>query len=311
MKRFSRFASTILFIIAALIWAVPSAFSYQTLYFNSYGTLGTAGNTYQISGWQLASLSTLNQSFAWTGYTYDGTSNLGPTTGTMTDSSIIVQDTTGGTLTSGNTFNEKISLGVSDFLDASGSGMGVYSTAPSDLNGLTVDLNLNGYISGLSGPAATVTTPGDMLLDSFNSNFYTGNSSTAEMTTGGGTVVADWNLLSYAPLSISPSQWTGGLQAAYSLTFGFNSVTPGFFGVNGTTPATLPQLQLILTIANGSEDFSGDIASNTATNQIITGWTQHGITTIFSPVPEPGTILLLGLGLIGIASLASRRRRKA
>jgi hypothetical protein len=90
----------------------------------------------------------------------------------------------------------------------------------------------------------------------------------------------------------------GGLNQVFNIPNTINGLGGGvlFWGIISTDP-----LEQIASISFG----------NTAAGTDFFGFDDFTIGSLqqVRPVPEPGTVALLGLGLVGVASLARRRRQ--
>jgi hypothetical protein len=111
---------------------------------------------------------------------------------------------------------------------------------------------------------------------------------------------------------------TGGY--AYTLNPG-DSVSSGTLTKNSSSSdlysagAVLAEFTGLGSITLGASTFTQTVLANTGGNTFATQMTNASlggsVTYFYTPVPEPGTMVLLGLGMASVFAVGSRRRRSA
>lgn len=101
--------------------------------------------------------------------------------------------------------------------------------------------------------------------------------------------------------------------SALGALFAFTQVDAGVFATeSGTDYADLLGLQILLAVADGSVDLEsvgGTVGgSPTGNDELEIVVSDNGTTIFATDVPEPGTLALLGVGLLGLG-LMNRRRK--
>lgn len=134
------------------------------------------------------------------------------------------------------------------------------------------------------GLTFVATLDSDGLLPSYNAMFRTGN-----------------------PFELKFSDGNG--------SFGFHiaTITDGldWFTTPGTVFYGAVKQEWKVGWADGTESFVAPTTSSASLFPVYPNWGGHpGVNFNYTPVPEPGTALLLGIGLAGLAARASRRKAR-
>jgi hypothetical protein len=107
-------------------------------------------------------------------------------------------------------------------------------------------------------------------------------------------------------LAVGGISWVGGLiiGAEYHMQASFVGNALGFSAwASGDVPPAVPQLNFTLDAANSFSDQGGFGLTAYAASDGVFSASFDNVT--FTPIPEPSTALLIGLGLAG---MAARRR---
>jgi len=105
--------------------------------------------------------------------------------------------------------------------------------------------------------------------------------------------------------------WVLALNLASGFQVDYNGTSINILGSGLASSIFAQALPFGLAIGDPVQvSFSAGNMTKTAANGYLTGFTASGTGEVSGSVPEPGTLLLLGTGLIGIASFARRRIRK-
>jgi len=185
---------------------------------------------------------------------------------------------------------------------------------------LYIDIALGGHVIGVSSPVAvTASNPQDILLSSFTSIFTSGSATMYVDANNnmsydvGETIVAEFNLAKAGNFIIVPSVFS---QAAATIDYGFEATyfNPSYF----SNAPGFPDFQqtiakgFLITLTQGGVAYSGLVAGDTSVDpdEILLGWQETGFDAKFDIVPEPSTILLLGLGLVGVAAIGRKKLAK-
>lgn len=236
-----------------------------------------------------------------------------------------------GILNNGDIFTENFTLNVSNGTGPNGDAMeanvetggtGYYNGIP--IGGrLYLDVSLGGAISGYSNGGDGNTTFANfstkLANDSFNTNFTSGSATLyvdidgdKDFTAADGSSVATFTLTGAGPFIVVPSVFTGAA-GTISFVFEFDSINAAYFSQapGFPDPNSLIGQNWLLAVAQGGLALgTNGIGGAAPPEQILLGWRETGLDSSFSTVPEPTTIFLLGMGLVGISGIARKRGRK-
>lgn len=243
---------------------------------------------------------------------------------TLVNSSTWIEQDLGldGILGNGDTFTEKFTTLVLNGYNSAYAGQTPVYWGD-DQDDLKIDINLAGYISGYNAGAGGTTTRINY-WNIANDSYYTNmNAGTAAMYVdmnenniydGGDTLAANFSFANAAPAFLGSNVWPGSTGSAnFSVAFKLDSYNTDFW-TDGSFPTPLADLVaagFVFTYNEGSAKALG-IAGNPTSpdNKIILGFDDNGIDIKFDAVPEPATMLLFGIGLLGLAGVSRKKSIK-
>jgi hypothetical protein len=149
----------------------------------------------------------------------------------------------------------------------------------------------------------------DVATNGVPTTYYTSGSGSLSAN---GTDIMTFDLNSSTPSTYSASIFSPvGIHANVSLGFLITDMDAAYFQALPGSPMTLAELITNKLLTSSAE---GNFALDTATynNGQFTytyNFTTDGVRTNFNVVPEPATLMLFGLGLIGLACIARKKNQ--
>ena len=244
--------------------------------------------------------------------------------GGITTTTFIKQDLgADGILNNGDTFIETFTTMVTNGTDAIGNAItpgytGFPPTIPA--SNLKIDVSLSGYIFGYNNGGDGDTTRldyGKIINDSYFTQMAGGGATMYldangdNMLTAGETIAATFGFATAAPAFLAPTVWPGaGGTSTYSVSMSLDTYNTDFWS-DASFPVSLADLVsdgFLLTYNEGSAKALGiEGAPTSPANEILLGFSDNGIDMTFDAVPEPATLLLLGVGLLGLAGVSRKK----
>lgn len=173
----------------------------------------------------------------------------------------------------------------------------------SNTNGDTPSvLGLGASVHGYAGNASFVS--GEAVGTYLNTNCFPGFGCFGGLPNLAGAASGANRTLAQSSIGAFGPRVQIALSASTTATTGIGTIDPGLDGGNGTA-----QFRVSFQILEGAQDFDllidssyqGDLVNTSAGDREIAGQTVR-----ISIVPEPGTALLMGLGLAGLAAAGRR-----
>ena len=193
-------------------------------------------------------------------------------------------------------------------------GEGVNPTA-----NLFIDIDLSGiianYDSGGPGPTTAANAATALADDTFTTDFKDGS---ARMYVdannnfdydAGETTVSTYSFDDATPFLFVPSVFAGEASIV-SFAFKVESLNPAYFSQapGFPDPFDLVANDWLLTLAQGGVELARVIGDETTDpDQILFGFAETGFDARFDAVPEPTTITLMGIGLLGLAWMGRKK----
>ncbi len=177
-----------------------------------------------------------------------------------------------------------------------------------------LDGDISNYDSGADGMDTTASQYYGVFDDSFTANFLGGSGTMMH----GAITVASFSFLSGTSFELEPGVFSGG-SSDIQLGFVFDSINSDYFSTapGMTDIDTMVGSHWLITLAQGSIAFldgagayDPEAGGDSVNNEILLGFQETGLDAKFQAVPEPGTILLFGLGLLGLAGYTRKRKMR-
>lgn len=168
---------------------------------------------------------------------------------------------------------------------------------------------LSGYIDFTGQQLLTKTGPGQTTIDTAQSISFT-NPASVSVATGDFSSILSGTAVTLTNFTFDPVLVPNPVDPLWTLTFGGKTYSFDLTSLDvSRTTKTLDLYGTGILHATGYEDTVGvwDLSTQSATGA-VKGKLSFSSDTETEPVPEPGTMMLLGAGFLGLAIYGKRRK---